>query len=208
MNHQLAAHHQLTLQAFQSAVDSYQQRGIALPEQIAALVSDRPEVISQSLESHLNQLDALSESDPHFEMLYQAFRSGAQNDSSQRAKFLDTSAPPNRSAQNGLHAVEIKSERNGHAPSPGSPESNGHTNTGPPTPIKRFVLPLGFTESERAYFDQYIQSLKQLNPEWVVAPDRCQPGEATAYVMLRNDENYTTNHAIYLVDQVLNQAFT
>jgi hypothetical protein len=200
MNQQLAAHQQLTLQAFQSAVDSYQQRGIVLPEQIAP--------IADTLESHIAQLDSLSESDPHFEMLYQAFRSGAQNDSSQRAKFLDTSAPPNRSAQNGFHAVEIKSERNGHTSSPGSPESNGHTNTGPPTPIKRFVLPLGFTESERAYFDQYIQSLKQLNPEWVVTPDRCQPGEADAYVMLHNDENYTTNHAVYLVDQVLNQAFT
>jgi hypothetical protein len=52
------------------------------------------------------------------------------------------------------------------------------------------VLPLGFTETERQYFDQYIQSLKQLNPEWVVAPDRCQPGEADAYVMLHSDENW------------------
>jgi hypothetical protein len=205
---QLATDQQLTIQAFQAAVDSYQQRGLPLPERIAPLVSDRPEVIAQSLESHINQLDALSESDPHFEMLYQAFRSGAQNESSERAKFLDTAASASRSAQNGLHAVEVKPDTNGHAHSPSSPESNGRDKTGPPNPIKRFVLPLGFTDSERAYFNQYIQSLKHLNPQWVVAPDRCQPGEADAYVMLHNDENYTTNHAVYLVDQMLNQAFT
>jgi hypothetical protein len=208
MNQHLAAHHQLTLQAFQAAVDSYQQRGIPLPERIAPLVSDRPEGIAQSLESHINQLDALSESDPHFEMLYQAFRSGSQNESSERAKFLDTSAPPSRSAQNGFHTVKIKPASNGHSPSPVSPESNGHNKTGPPPVIKRFVLPLGFSAADREHFDRYIQQLRQLNPQWVVAPDHCRPGEADAYVMLHNDENYTTNHAVYLVDQVLNQAFT
>jgi hypothetical protein len=197
---QLATDQQLTLQAFQAAVDTYKQRGIALPEAIAA--------IADTLAPHTDRLDILAEIDPAFDMAYQSARSALQNQSSQRAKFLDTSAPPSRSAQNGFHTVEIKPASNAHSRSPGSPKSNGHNNTGPPTPIKRFVLPLGFTESERAYFDQYIQSLKQLNPEWVVAPDRCQPGEATAYVMLYNDENYTTNHAVYLVDQVLNQAFT
>jgi hypothetical protein len=205
---QLAADQQLTLQAFQAAVDTYQQHRIELPEPIAALVSNRSESIAESLKSHINQLDSLSESDPHFDMLYQAFRSSSQNDSSERAKFLDTSAPPSQSAQNGSHAVEIKPDPNGHSLHPGSPESNGHAKTGPPTPIKRFVLPLGHTDSERTYFDQYIQALKHLNPQWVVSPDRCQPGEADAYVMLYNDANYTTNHAIYLVDQMLNQAFT
>jgi hypothetical protein len=197
---QLATDQQLTLQAFQAAVDTYKQRGIALPEAIAT--------IANTLAPNIDRLDILAEIDPAFDMAYQSARSALQNQSSQRAKFLDTSAPPNRSAQNGFHTVEIKPDSNGHSPSPGSPESNGHNKTGPPPVIKRFVLPLGFSAADREHFDRYIQRLRQLNPQWVVSPDHRRPGEADAYVMLHNDENYATNHAVYLVDQVLNQAFT
>jgi hypothetical protein len=200
MNQPLAAHQQLTLQAFQSAVDSYQQRGIVLPEKIAP--------ITDTLESHIAQLDSLSESDPHFEMLYQAFRSGAQNDSSQRAKFLDTSVQPNRSNQNGFHAVEIQPNSDGHAPSPGSTESNGHANSGPPPVIKRFVLATDASAVEKQYFQQYIDQLKQLNPQWTVTLDACSTGEAEAYVMFPQDENYKLNRAAYAAAQIVTQFFS
>jgi hypothetical protein len=199
MNQQLAAHQQLTLQAFQSAVDSYQQRGIVLPEKIAP--------IADTLESHIAQLDSLSASDPHFEMLYQAFRSGDQNDSSQRAKFLDTSAPPSRSTQNGFHAVEIKPNSNGHSSKPVSTESNGHTKTGPPPAIKRFVLPLNATAQEREHFTHYISQLQQLNPQWMLSPDLTHPDETEAYVMIPNDENYEVNYAAYSASQMLTSFF-
>jgi hypothetical protein len=197
----LAADQTLTLQAFQAAVDTYQQRGLALPPAIAA--------IAPTLEPHIHQLDALSEIDPTFEMLYQTARSALQTQSSQRAKFLDTSAYPatdlshqQSSAPFHWPAPDAHSTSNGHTtrrdlkPSPASP------------PIKRFVLPLGHTEAERHYFGQYIRDLQHLNPQWVVAPDHCRPGEADAYVMLYHDENYSTNHAVYLIDQILNQSFT
>jgi hypothetical protein len=122
---QLAADQQLTLQAFQAAVDTYQQRGLALPEKIAA--------IGDALESHLDQLDALSESDPTFEMVYQAARSALQSQSSQRAKFLDTAASAIDKTQNGFHSADAQ-PTNGHSLHIPPIATNGHTKTGPPTP--------------------------------------------------------------------------
>jgi hypothetical protein len=77
---QLEADQELTLQAFQAAVDTYRQRGLDLPERIAA--------IADTLETHIDQLDALSEIDPTFEMIYAAVGSALYN-SSQRAKLLN-----------------------------------------------------------------------------------------------------------------------
>jgi hypothetical protein len=76
---QLAADQQLTLRAFQAAVDTYNQRQMALPEAIPPILP------------HLDQLDSLSETDSTFEMLYQAARSALQN-GSDRTRFLDTSS--------------------------------------------------------------------------------------------------------------------
>jgi hypothetical protein len=200
---QLEADQKLTLQAFQAAVDTYKQRGLDLPERISA--------IADTLENHIDELDALSEIDPTFEMIYEAVGSALYN-SSQRAKLLN---PPetaktqngNHTASNGNSAHTPHSTTNGHSAHNPTHTTNGHNQTGPPPVIKRFVLPLGFSPADRQQFDQYIQELRQLNPHWVIAPDHCRPGEADAYVMLYNDEHYTTNHTTYLVDQVLNQAF-
>jgi hypothetical protein len=190
---QLAADQQLTLQAFQAAVDTYNQRHIALPAKIAD--------IAAALEPHIDRLDALSESDLAFEMVYQGARSALQSQSSHRAKFIGPAELPSTRPTSSPAS-------NGHT----SPSSNGHAQiTSAPASqpaVKRFVLPLGFTQPERQYFDQYIQELKQLNPQWIISPDHCRPGEADAYVMLYNDKNYPIHHALYLVDQVLNQAFT
>jgi hypothetical protein len=189
---QLAADQQLTLQAFQAAVDTYNQRQMALPEAIAPLLPH--------LDQHLDQLDQLSETDPTFEMVYQAVRTALQ-DGSERAKFLDTSAI------NSAHATESQAPANSHPP--GQNGKNGH-HTEPATaqPIKRFVLATNATESEKQYFHHYIEQLKRLNPAWSITLDACNPGEAEAYVMLYQDENYKVNRAAYAAAQIVNQFFT
>ena len=75
-------------------------------------------------------------------------------------------------------------------------------------PLKRFVLPVNATEVEKQYFDQYIQQLKQLNPQWIVSLDYCNPGEAEAYIMIYKDDNYVVNHAMYSLDKFFTKAFT
>ena len=85
-----------------------------------------------------------------------------------------------------------------------------HDKTPTPTespPLKRFVLPVNATEAEKQYFDQYIEQLKQLNPQWVVSLDYCNPGEAEAYIMIYKDDNYIVNHATYSLDKFLARAF-
>jgi hypothetical protein len=114
---QLAADQEITLQAFQAAVDTYQQRGLDLPESIAA--------IADHLESHIDQLDFLSESDPTFEIAYQTVRSSLQKTSSQRAKLLNP--PETATHQNTIH---LPSTSNGNNPPP--VETNGQHKTGPP----------------------------------------------------------------------------
>ena len=87
------------------------------------------------------------------------------------------------------------------------PISNGKTLTESP-PLKRFILPVNATEVEKQYFDQYIQQLKQLNPQWVVSLDYCNPGEAEAHIMIYKDDNYVVNHAMYSLDKLFTKAFT
>jgi hypothetical protein len=83
---QLTADEQTILQAFQAAVATYKQQGRDLPEEIAA--------IGDQLEPNIEWLDALSEGDPTFEMVYKSTKSALQIQSSQRAKFIDTAALP------------------------------------------------------------------------------------------------------------------
>jgi hypothetical protein len=107
---QLTADEQTILQAFQSAVDTYKHQGRALPEKIAA--------IGDNLERNIEWLDALSEADPTFEMVYKSTKSALQSQSHHRAKFLDTSAKP---------------PTNGHTPPQSISASNG--------PIRDPLLP-------------------------------------------------------------------
>jgi hypothetical protein len=196
---QLAADQQLTLQAFQAAVDTYKQRQLALPAPIAP--------ISESLEAHIAQLDTLSESDPTFQMLYDSARSALQNQSHQRAKFLDPAASSFDKPQNGFHLADAQPTSNDHLTHIPPAATNGHTKTGPPT-IKRFVLATDVSAVEKQYFQQYIDQLKQLNPQWTVTLDACSTGEAEAYVMFPQDENYKLNRAAYAAAQIVTQFFS
>jgi hypothetical protein len=190
---QLTADQQITLKAFQAAVDTYKQRGLGLPVQVAAIVAD--------LESHIDELDFLSESDLTFEIAYQTMRSFLQSSASQSTRFLSSPGITTEKPKDSHNRPSTNSHFSG-------PETNDHRKISPPPVIKRFVLPLGSSSAERQHFDQYIHELRQLNPQWVVSLDYCRPGEADAYVMVYNDEQYAINHAIYLVDQVLAKAFT
>ena len=202
---QLNDNHQLTIDAFRTAIEMFEQNGKPLPDEINAIVHD--------LESNIARLDRLSENDSDFETYYQTARVILQSQTGERNKRL---TPTNG---NGGIAQKVDPEplalakplpqqkplETGIAP----PISNGKTST--PTespPLKRFVLPVNATETEKQYFDQYIEQLKQLNPQWVVSLDYCNPGEAEAYIMIYKDNNYVINHAMYSVDKLLTRVFT
>lgn len=194
---QLEADQKLTLQAFQAAVDTYRQRGLDLPERIAA--------IADTLETHIDELDALSEIDPTFEMIYEAVGSALYN-SSQRAKLLN---PPEttKSHSNGFHSTR---NGNGNSPTNPQPETNGHHQTAAsaepttqPT-IYRYTLPHSATTQETAAFQQQVEAIRQANPDWVISFDRPQPGESDAIVMIHKDHDYPTTHAAYIANRTIN----
>jgi hypothetical protein len=187
---QLNDHHQLTIDAFRTAIQLFEQNGKPLPDEISAIVHD--------LEGNIARLDLLTESHPDFETYYQTARVILQSQTGERNKRLTPT--------NGNGTIEQKADTvTPIAP----PAANGKTPT--PTespPLKRFVLPVNATESEKQYFDQYIAQLKQLNPQWVVSLDYCNPGEAEAYIMIYKDDNYVVNHTMYSLDKFLARAFT
>ena len=194
---QLNDNHQLTIDAFRTAIHLFEQNGKPLPNEISAIVHD--------LESNMAILDRLSENYPDFETYYQTARVILQSQSSERNKRLTSTN------SNGTTTQRVDLKPLAKPPEMGidPPVTNGKAPT--PTespPLKRFVLPVNATEAEKQYFDQYIQQLKQLNPQWVVSLDYCNPGEAEAYIMIYKDNNYVINHAMYSVDKLLTRVFT
>jgi hypothetical protein len=185
----------LTLQAFQTAVDTYRQRGLDLPERIAA--------IADTLETHIDELDSLSEIDPTFEMIYEAVGSALYN-SSQRAKLLN---PPEttRPHSNGFHTTS-----NGNSSTTQPPKTNGHHQTAEPIEpthqptIYRYTLPHSATIQETNAFQQQVEAIRQANPDWVISFDRPQPGESDAIVMIHKDHDYPTTHAAYIANRTIN----
>jgi hypothetical protein len=167
----------------------FEQNGKQLPGEISAIAHD--------LDNNFAKLDRLSENDSDFETYYQTARLILQSQS----------AEPNKRSTptNGNVTTTQKVDPRSIDP----PIANGKKTT--PTespPLKRFVLPINATEAEKQFFDQYILQLKQLNSQWVVSLDYCNPGEAEAYIMIYKDDNYVVNHAMYSVDKLLTRAFT
>ena len=198
---QLADDQQITLEAFQAALRTFQQLGKPLPDEINTIVDD--------LENNIDRLHRLSKLDRDFAFGYQTARSALQSQTGERSKRLTPT--------NGNGATTKKIDPEPLVKPQQQPAGTGialpvtHGNTPTPTespPLKRFVLPVNATEAEKQYFDQYIQQLKQLNPQWVVSLDYCNPGEAEAYIMIYKDNNYVINHAMYSVDKLLTRVFT
>jgi hypothetical protein len=69
--------------------------------------------------------------------------------------------------------------------------------------LYRFTLPTHATAPQQQQFQTYITELKQLNPNWIVSPDRPQPGEAEAYIMIYNDDNYKVSLAAHIAGQLI-----
>ena len=200
---QLNDNHQLTIDAFRTAIEIFEQNGKPLPDEINAIVHD--------LENNIARLDRLSENNSDFETYYQTARVILQSQTGERSKRLSPTNG-NGSTTQKVDTVPlplVKPQQQPAGTGIALPVTHGNTPT--PTespPLKRFVLPVNATETEKQYFDQYIQQLKQLNPQWVVSLDYCNPGEAEAYIMIYKDNNYVINHAMYSVDKLLTRVFT
>ena len=78
---QLNDNHQLTIDAFRTAIEIFEQNGKPLPDEISAIVHD--------LESNIAILDRLSENDFDFETCYQTARLNLQAKSAERNKRLN-----------------------------------------------------------------------------------------------------------------------
>ncbi len=91
---QLNDNHQLTIDAFRTAIDMFEKRGQALPDEIRAIAHD--------LENNVAKLDRLSESDSDFETDYQNARLDLQAESAERSKFLNPPHEPPIDTQPGI----------------------------------------------------------------------------------------------------------
>lgn len=67
-----------------------------------------------------------------------------------------------------------------------------------PPNIHRIVLAANASDRDRQNYQQYLEELKRLNPRWALVPDRPQPDEADAYLIMYQDENYAARHAAYI----------
>jgi hypothetical protein len=74
-----------------------------------------------------------------------------------------------------------------------------------PTPeIHRIVLSANASDRDLQNYQQYLEEIMRLNPGWVLVPDRPQPDEAEAYLIMYQDENYAARHAAYIATLYLN----
>ncbi len=188
----------IDLAAFRAALAACSARGIELPEAIMAIAPD--------LESHIHELDELSEQDKTFEAFYQAERLAIQNQDAQRNKRLYRATTILEDPLVRDRPPQIDPPEVNPLDIPPQAETKAQGAPSPPQ-IQRFVLPANSSQGDREYFQTYIAELKRLNPQWVVSPAPRQPGEADAYIMICRDQNYALNHAAYLATQILDQAF-
>lgn len=70
--------------------------------------------------------------------------------------------------------------------------------------IQRIVLAAKASDRDRQNYQKYLEELQRLNPDWVLIPDRPQPDEAEAHLLLYQDENIATRHAAYIATRSLN----
>jgi hypothetical protein len=70
--------------------------------------------------------------------------------------------------------------------------------------IQRIVLAANASDRDRKNYQQYLEELKRLNPDWAIIPDRPQPDETDAYLIVYQDQNYAARHAAYIATRYLN----
>jgi hypothetical protein len=225
----------LTLEAFLAALA---KQSAPLPHEI----QQRLQTISENLEQHVDELDALAETYPPLDVAYQSERLALQRQGGQRQKLLNA---PTGNGTNSLprvakaifrsdnsvlttqdvfrlvkeHPELVLTSSNGRpdheaaktAPTP-PPIATSPTNASASLPparssshgIQRIVLAANASDRDRQNYQQYLEELKRLNPRWALVPDRPQPDEADAYLIMYQDENYAARHAAYIATRYLN----
>lgn len=73
------------------------------------------------------------------------------------------------------------------------------------TQIYRLALPRSANSAQRNDFEKQISAIRQVNPGWVVLKDWAKPGEKEAVVIVRKDQNYAYNRALYLTKSHLDR---
>lgn len=121
---QLNDNHQLTIDAFRTAIQLFEQNGKPLPAEISAIVHD--------LENNIAILDRLSENDPDFETYYQNARLDLQAKSAQRNKLLN---PPHETQRDPQPIIRSSQSHEFDQPIKAliDPSTNGSTKTPSPT---------------------------------------------------------------------------
>jgi hypothetical protein len=111
-----------------------------------------------------------------------------------------------------LTSLSGSPENAGSATDPATPTTTASPTTtainSPPVPsassgIQRIVLAVNASDLDRQNYQRYLEELKRLNPDWALVPDRPQPDEADAYLIMYQDENYASRHAAYIATRYL-----
>jgi hypothetical protein len=144
---QLNDHHQLTIDAFRTAIQLFEQNGKPLPDEIRAIVHD--------LENHIAILDRLSENDPDFETYYQTARLDLQAQAAERNKLLN---PP--TATTSQNIANTSTPTNGTSSS-GSKHQQSDSISHPEVPSHHNVVVPAQSLTQQRNFQEHEQ------PEWI-----------------------------------------
>jgi hypothetical protein len=199
----------ITLDAFLLALGQ-------LDEPLPAALQERLQAIGHDLPNQVGHLDALAMDYPPLADRYSQARQDIQSASQtrkQRFSSPDAVRQDLRLAQLVLQAPDpigtAKTLEALPAPEPipaapiAPPEATPPTSNSTTPKLYRFTLPTHATAPQQQQFQTYITELKQLNPNWIVSPDRPQPGEAEAYIMIYNDDNYKVSLAAHIAGQLI-----
>jgi hypothetical protein len=197
----------ITLDAFLLALGQLDE---PLPDDIQTQL----QAIGQDLPNLVGHLDALAMDYPPLADRYRQARQDIQSESQtrkQRFSSPDAVRQDLRLAQLVLQAPDpIGTARTledlpDPTPIPAAHQAPTELPAPSPAPPKlyRFTLPNHANVQQHQQFQTYISELKRLNPNWTVSPDRPQSGEAEAYIMIYNDENYKVSLAAHIAGQLI-----
>ncbi len=211
---------QLAVDAFATALETCREEGVELPEEVWA--------IAQTPEDHVAELSQIAKQYPQLSAAYRTARKLLRKTEGDRNKRLSTDD------QSFLKQVNPALEQpftpllspwdkeatptsiSDRTPKPSesldSPDSatSGDSDTASPSsPIRpviyRYTLPDTASPQAAIAFSKQVETIRQINPDWVVSYDRTNPGEADAIVLIHKDEHYAVTHSAYLMNQTLNQ---
>ncbi|MEO1386183.1 MAG: hypothetical protein AAFV85_02270 [Cyanobacteria bacterium J06634_6] len=210
---------QLAVDAFVTALETCQEEGVELPNEVWA--------IAQSPEEHAANLSEIAKQHPQLHNTYRIARKVLRKSESVRSKRMNTQdsvllkrpglsfvQPINTPLSSSEKAVTTEMPSNGSSKTfdssqrPDTSVHNGQSETSSPDPIQpviyRYTLPDTASPQAAIAFTKQVEAIRKSNPDWVVSSDRPKAGEADAIILIHKDEHYTTTHATYLMNQTLN----